>query len=125
MDSLIMYHTPSIKGMNEHGCARMQLNIFVLQQNLKNIEPYASLTRSISFFDLFTAGPDAIIARAKENDGQGIKDLGLGYDELKLLIELCYSNDLGGERTDAALQAKRGLDDHLLQLSECMYQAGK
>jgi exocyst complex component 4 len=125
MDTLIMHHTPSIKVMNEHGCARMQLNIFVLQQNLKNIEPDASLTRSINFFDLFTTGPDAIIARARDHDGQEIRALGLGYDELKQLIELWYSNDLVGERREAALQAKKGLDEHLQQLSELMQHADR
>lgn len=105
--------------MNENGCGRMQLDILVIQQNLKNLEPRAQLARSALYFDFFSAGPDAIIAKVK---GTGGNDLGYTYDELKALVELCYSEALASERRDIATQAKRGLDDHLLQLSEHLWQ---
>lgn len=106
--------------MNKNGCSLMQLNILVLQQNLKNIEPNGSLQFSAAFFDLFDSGPDGIVAKAKENQG---KDIGFSYEEMKALIELCYSERLQSDRREVVLQAKRGLDDHLLQINEYMWQS--
>lgn len=162
----------------------MQLNMLVLQQNLKNIEPEtATLTRSAKYFELFIAGPDAIVAKAKEDatatagngvgaaaskgddddDEKGREDEGgqaaaaarggheneerggravvgggggggggargegegnvkFSHDELKFLIELCYSESLSSERRDAAVQANRALNEHLLLLSEQTWQ---
>lgn len=120
MDQLLVHHAGKIPIMNENGCGRMQLNILVLQQNLKNIEPNALLTRSAQLFDYFAAGPDAIIARARESSGN---NMGFTYDELKPIIELCYSEALNSPRRELAVQARRGLDDHLLQLSEHMWQS--
>lgn len=119
-DTLLVANASHIKNMNENGCGRMQLDILVFQQNLKNIEPEAVLSRCTSFYDMFLAGADAIVARARETGG---KDLGFGYEELKCLIELCYSEQLNSERRDQAVMAKRKMDDHLLQLSEHMWQS--
>ncbi|KAI9843457.1 MAG: hypothetical protein M1837_006303 [Sclerophora amabilis] len=123
---------PRIASMNNHGADRMQLNILVLQQNLKNIEhepPSVSLNRSARFFDLFLEGPDAILAKVKEGGGpsHGNEDDGtifdFSYDELKALVELCYSEPLASERRDVAMQAKRQLNDRLLVLSEHLWQS--
>jgi exocyst complex component 4 len=103
--------------MNAHGCGRLQLNILVLQQNLKNVEPDALLSRSALYFDMFTAGPEAIVQAAKT---QG-KELGFTYDEMRVLMELCYSEGLRSERRDVAVQAKRGLDENVLSLSEYLW----
>lgn len=45
-------------------------------------------------------------------------DLGFSYEELKVLVELCYSENLASERREVAVQAKRQLNDQLLALSE-------
>lgn len=124
--------------MNENGCARMQLNILVLQQNLKNTEPGASLARAAAYFDLFMAGPDAVVERAREyaerrraGRGGGVSregDRGAGeftYEDLKALVELCYSDAAESERREVVMQAKRGMDDHLVQLSEHMWETGQ
>lgn len=97
----------------------MQLNILVLQQNLRNVEPNALLFHGGRFFDLFTAGPDAIIGEVQKTGG---KDLGLSYEELKAIIELCYSVSLSSSRREISIQAQRNLSDHLLQLSEHLWQ---
>jgi exocyst complex component 4 len=94
----------------------MQLNILVLQQNLRNIEPAALLPLSARFFDLFADGPAEIIKRAKEEQGN------LSYERLKVLVELCYSEGLASKRREVAMQAKRGLGEHLLLLSEALWQ---
>ncbi|KAF1813168.1 putative exocyst complex component sec8 [Eremomyces bilateralis CBS 781.70] len=120
MDQVLVHNAAKIPVMNDNGCGRMQLNILVLQQNLKNIEPNALLSRSAQLFDYFAAGPDEIIAQAKESSG---KDMGFSYDELKPIIELYYSEALQSTRREMAVQARRGLDDHLLQLSEHMWQS--
>ncbi|KAF2488636.1 hypothetical protein BU16DRAFT_586867 [Lophium mytilinum] len=116
--ALLHFSSHNIKRMNAAGCGRMQLNILVLQQNLKNVEALALLPRSAAYFDFFTAGPDAIIKRAKETGEEG---LGYSYEELKGLVELCYSEPLGSERREVAMQAKRAEGDCLLQLSEVMW----
>ena len=120
MDQAILMNSSRIQVMNENGCRRMQLNILVLQQNLRNIEPKALLTRSATFFNFFSTRPDAIIARAKETGGKGLE---FSYDELKVLVELCYSDAMSSPRREVAMQAKRNMDDHLLQLSEHLWQS--
>ncbi len=120
LDQLIVTNASSLKAVNSNGCERMQLNILVLQQNLKNIEKGITLSRSTHFFQLFTEGPEAIVAKAKETGGKGLE---FNYDELKVLVELCYSEALNSSRRDVAMQAKKGLSDHLLQLSEALWQS--
>ncbi|KAL9091930.1 MAG: hypothetical protein Q9165_004682 [Trypethelium subeluteriae] len=127
MDALLLHAAARVNTMNEHGCGRMQLGILVLQQNLKNIEPTASLHRSAEFFALFSQGPDAVVGRAKEAQAAREKGEELGavvfsYDEMKVLVELCYSEAVRGDKRDVAVSAKRAMDDHLLQLSEYMWQ---
>lgn len=119
LDRLLVANASHIQAMNLNGCGRMQLNILVLQQNLKNIEGDVALVRCAQFFELFTEGPDTIVAKAKETHG---KDLGFSYEELKVLIELCYSEGVNSARREVAVAAKRALSDHLLALSEHMWQ---
>ncbi|KAF2261134.1 hypothetical protein CC78DRAFT_471143 [Lojkania enalia] len=122
MDAYLLTLSRKIKDMNANGCALMQLNILVLQQNLKNIEPDAELPSSTLFFDMFTAGPDAIVARAKEHGKDfGVKGGAFGYETVKGLLELCYAERLGSERREVGVQARRGLDAQLLEISEFMY----
>lgn len=122
MDLTIISLTPLLKpSINQAGCSRLQLNVFVLQQNLKNIEPDASLERSIMFFDLFMAGPETIVEKVKENEGKEMKDVGFGFEECKTLLELCYGEKLASQRRETVVQARRGLDEALLSLSEFMW----
>ncbi|KAF2087512.1 hypothetical protein K490DRAFT_41238 [Saccharata proteae CBS 121410] len=116
-DDLLVKNASRIKAMNANGCGRMSLNILVLQQNLKNIESDAILAKATQYYGLFTAGPDKVIEMAK-GEGQPFT-----YEELKVLVELYYSETIGSERREQALQAKRALNDHLLQLSEHMWQS--
>jgi exocyst complex component 4 len=127
MDIHLFQISKRITSMNSNGCELMQLNILVLQQNLKNIEPNAELRYSALFFDLFTAGAEAVVQRAKsEGKGFGLGDSAIaaelfGYDTVKGLVELCYSEKLGSERREVGVQAKRQLDTHLLEISEALY----
>ena len=118
LDYVLVTNASTISVMNLNGCGRMQLNILVLQQNLKSIEDDAALSRSAQFFQLFTEGADDIVIKAKETGG---KELQFNLEELKVLVELCHSEGLQSPQRDIATQAKRALNDHLLQLSESMW----
>jgi exocyst complex component 4 len=109
--------------MNSNGSGRMQLNILVLQQNLKNIEEGVNLARASNYYSLFDQGTDAIIKKAKQD-----KDAQVGgdpndpdhfsYDELKGLVELCHSEQLAHPERGIATAARRRMDDRLAELSE-------
>ncbi|KAH4273649.1 exocyst complex component Sec8 [Parastagonospora nodorum] len=119
---LLSLCTSRIARMNTNGCAHMQLNILVLQQNLKNVEEGAELPNAALFFDLFTAGPDAIVARAKQHG----KDFGvpggmLNESSVKKLLEMTYEERLTGDNRESSVSAKRQLDAQLLEISEFMY----
>lgn len=118
LDHVLVTNASHIPVMNGHGCGRMQLNILVLQQNLKSIEDKATLSRSARFYEYFSEGADAIVSRAKKTGGKGMD---FNLEELKVLVELCYSEALQSQQRDVAMQAKRALNDHQLQLSESMW----
>ena len=120
IDNLLVTNASQISLMNNNGCERMQLNILVLQQNLKSVESGVSLTRSAQFYDYFRQGADAIVERAKETGG---KDLGFTLEEVKVLVTLCYSAALQSQQRDVAAQAKKALSDHQLQLAEYMWNS--
>ena len=118
VDSLIVIDAAKIKVMNLNGCERMQLNILVLQQNLKSVEKDVVLAKSAQFFEYFHQGPKAVVEKAKETGG---KDMGLNLEEMKILIELCYSEALQSDQRDEAAHAKRDMGDDILQLTEYMW----
>jgi exocyst complex component 4 len=119
---LLSLCTQKIERMNTNGCALMQLNILVLQQNLKNIEDGATLPFAALFFDLFTAGPDAIVARAKQHGRDyGVPGEMFGEQEVKKLLQMTYEEKVNDQNREASVQAKRALDAQLLEISEFMY----
>ena len=120
LDNILVTNASQITIMNLNGCERMQLNILVLQQNLKSVESGVALTRSAMFFDFFIQGAEAIIEKAKATGG---KDMGFSLEELKVLVELCYSEALQSQHRDIAAQARKALSDHLLELSESMWNS--
>ena len=106
--------------LNANGCALLQLNVLVLQQNLKNIEARASLSRASEFLTLFASGADAIVKRAQETGG---KDLGFSYDEMNALIRLCFSERMASSEQNDAVQAKRQHDEKAFELTQYMWQS--
>lgn len=120
LDRLLVTNAFQIAAMNLNGCGRMQLNILVLQQNLKTIEDDVTLARSAQYFGLFHEGADAIIALARASGG---KDLEFTLEELKVLVKLCYSEGLQSQQRELVMQAKKGLDDHEYQLTEKMWNS--
>jgi len=124
IDSFLVTNAGMVGAMNGFGCGRMQLNILVLQQNLKNIEKDVSLDRAAKYYDLFTDGADAVVAKAKEGSGESSEvKQNFNYDELKTLVELCYSEQVASPERGISTVARRRMDEHLLQLSEYMWQS--
>jgi exocyst complex component 4 len=75
---------------------------------------------------LFDRGPDAIVEKAKEDkekQGEGGFAETFTYEELKALMELCFSEGVSNRDRGIASAAKRRLDDKLLGLSEHMWQS--
>ncbi|KAI9829625.1 MAG: hypothetical protein M1826_005515 [Phylliscum demangeonii] len=141
VDTMLVRNAGQIGAMNRTGCDRMRLNMLVLQQNLNSIDrghgdghpphPHSVFHRSPEYFDLFLAGPDAILRQAAEEKkssggggggGDGTPFV-FGYDALKVLLELCYSENLASDRREVAVQAKKALNDHLFALSEQTWEA--
>lgn len=127
VDTVLVRNAALVGTMNRNGCGRMQLNVLVLQQNLKAVEGEGevSLGRSVRFFDFFMEGAEAVVQRARDaadanKDGGG---LGFSLEEMKVLVELCYSEGLRSSQREVAVQAKRGLSEHLLVLSEVLWNA--
>jgi exocyst complex component 4 len=124
IDTFLVTNAGMVEAMNANGCGRMQLNILVLQQNLKNIETDVNLDRAAKFFDLYNQGPDAVVKQAEQQrgKGEGEKEL-FSYDELKTLVELCYSEQFSSPERGISTAAKRATAAHTLQLSEYMWQS--
>jgi exocyst complex component 4 len=114
--------------MNDKGCNRMQLNILVLQQNLKNVEDGTELTKAASYFSLFERGADAIIEKAREyKDRHGMGTLAIdpnsfSYRELKSLVELCYSEQMANPERGITSAARRQLDEKFARLNEFRWE---
>lgn len=131
INSYLIRKASATAPMNAKGCGRMQLNILVLQQNLKNIESGVDLVRAANYFELFDQGVKAIIEKAKAdaqatNDQEGDANANnnkFTYDELKTLVELVYSEQLADAERGVAGAARRQMADTLLGLSEAMWQA--
>lgn len=142
--SYLVANAPMAAPVNARGSGRMQLNILVLQQNLKNIEAGVDLARAANYWALFDGGADAIVAKAKADaektaaaegataeagaGGGGAAATGrdpdrFTYDELKALIELCYSEPLASKERGIENNARRMMGDKLLELSEHMWQS--
>jgi len=116
MDHILVSQASAIKILNQDGVDRMQRNILVLQQNLKNIDVSVDLGRASRFYSLYGGGMEDLIASAKAGK------LEFTYDELKVIVELYFSEAMNNRReSSSALQARRSLNENLLALSEIMW----
>ena len=152
IDRVFVACTRYIGAMNENGALRLQLDVLVLQQNLKNIiiDPSAelgasdlapqevvALPRSAKFLDWFLDGAEKALDYAKDEKeafaAQGSKALSAGngepftYEELRVLVDLCFSEILRGprgvENREDFMAAKKASADALLRLNEVMWDA--
>ncbi|KAF9894046.1 hypothetical protein FE257_009019 [Aspergillus nanangensis] len=158
IDQTFVSATRHIGAMNENGALRLQLDVLVLQQNLKNIivdpvvdmandpalkseiaehNEIVALPRSAKFLDWFMEGAENALDYAKEEKEafaeQPDTALAAGngepfsYDELKVLIDLSFSDLLrgprGAENREDFMSAKRASADALLRLNEVMWDS--
>lgn len=127
INSYLVVNAKLASPMNEKGCGRMQLNILVLQQNLKNVEEGVDLARAANYYALFDKGPDAIVEKAKGDRGRKHEDGPavdvFTYEELKALMGLCFSEPMADRERGIASSARRRMEDRLLKLSEHMGQS--
>ncbi|EAW12820.1 exocyst subunit SEC8 [Aspergillus clavatus NRRL 1] len=157
IDQAFVSSTRHIGAMNENGALRLQLDVLVLQQNLKNIiiEPTSdaaqdpttqepehphevvALPRSAKFLDWFLDGAEKALEYAKDEKElfatQGEQALAAGngepltYGELKVLVDLCFSDVLRGPRgadnREDFMAAKKASADALLNLNEIMWDS--
>ena len=80
------------------------------------------LTSSALYFDLFLTGPTSILSHVRERKSAN-KEVGYSYDELRTLVELCFSARLRGEDREESVRARKGLQDCLLGLGEGMWDS--
>lgn len=152
--------------INTNGALKLQIDVHVLQQNLKNIivckpegdgpqnsspnqlvrqtsMPFMSrneqiaLPRTAKFLDWFLAGAKAALAHAraeketfdhltsdeKKEKLMNDEETPFSYEELKLLVELCYSAalkapDAGEADRENFIAAKKGREESLAILDE-------
>lgn len=151
IDRVFVASTRYIGALNENGALRLQLDVLVLQQNLKNIiidptsesaadsapHEMVALPRSAKFLDWFLEGAEKALDYGQEEKeafaAQGDKALAAGngepftYDELRVLVDLCFSEILRGPRGTESredfMSAKKASADALLRLNEIMWDA--
>lgn len=91
----------AIPAMNAYGNARMQLNVLVLQQSLKNVQSDASLEKAARFYGLAERGAEAVLQEGSSNE--------FAKGDLKALLRLCWDQDRDGKAgTVDELVAKLG-----------------
>ena len=66
-DTALIRLANTVTAMDAHGNARMQLNILVLQQNLKDIEKESSLIGAAQYWELFEEGPEGVAQAVRED----------------------------------------------------------
>ncbi|GMF70947.1 unnamed protein product [Aspergillus oryzae var. brunneus] len=158
IDHVFIARAHLIGAMNENGALRLQLDVLVLQQNLKNIivdpavdtdeeesarrayeqhREIVALPRSAKFLDWFLEGAEKALDYAKDEKElfatHPEKALAAGngepftYDELRILVDLCFSDILkgprGAENREEFMAAKKASADALLRLNEIMWDS--
>jgi exocyst complex component 4 len=153
IDKLMVTGADNILVMNANGAEKMRVDAMVVQQNLRGLlasvtsmssnlrsdnataqglgisssqaiqeEEEALLTLTQEYYTLFLSGPDEIIKYIQDVKSQG-HDVGYTYDELRTLIELCFSEKMRGEDREESVKARKGLGEVLLSLGEGMWDS--
>ena len=153
VDNLMVTGADNILVMNANGAERMRVDAMVVQQNLRgllaSVNPTSSSTLSPTtsgqglgissaeasqndddallvstqqYYTLFLSGPDEIIRYIKDAKATG-RHVGYTYDELRTLIELCYSEKLRGDDREESVKARKRMGEVLLSLGEGMWDS--
>jgi exocyst complex component 4 len=153
VDKAMVTYADNILVMNANGAEKMRVDAMVVQQNLRGIlatvtktddsgqpstadtkglgissdqisstDDDALLTSTQQYYTLFLSGPDEIIKYIRTSKASGVP-VGYTYDELRTLIELCYSEKLRGEDREDSVKARKKMGDVLLSLGEGMWDS--
>ncbi|RMD43530.1 hypothetical protein DV735_g1603, partial [Chaetothyriales sp. CBS 134920] len=139
VDNYMVAGADNILVMNANGAEKLRVDAIVMQQNLRGITADTSehrgglgspvenglgitqdgagagaarqddgrLSRTHQYYTLFLDGPDQVI----------------DYDELRTLIELCWSEKLRGEDREESVRARKRSGDVLLELGELIWDS--
>lgn len=129
VDDVILAHAGHIGLINAHGAKRWAINVSCLAQALKGIDIPATpddrdvladgiLGRSTRFFDLLASGPERIVKEASRPGAQSFS-----YDQLRVLMELWFSEQLASPERGISGIARRRMDELLLKVNEILWQA--
>ncbi|RMZ83762.1 hypothetical protein DV738_g1041, partial [Chaetothyriales sp. CBS 135597] len=139
VDNYMVAGADNILVMNANGAEKLRVDAIVMQQNLRGITADASehrgglgspvenglgivqasgmaepddgrLTRTHQYYTLFLDGPDQVIKFIKEKKERK-EPIGYSYDELRTLIELCWSEKLRGEDREESVRARKRSGD--------------
>jgi exocyst complex component 4 len=131
IDQTLLSLACTITLLTSPGLGKLRRIILTLSQNLKHFTPQpqdALLNRSLEYFSLFSLGPAQFIQWAKETHGNGYD-----YDEMKTMLGLLYSEQMGKTRISAggitgsqsgrekSLGVRRAYNDCLIQLNEALW----
>ena len=153
VDKVMVTGADNVVVMNANGAEKMRVDAMVVQQNLRGLlasvtptslapEPTSTpakglgissaeslqndndalLTSTQQYYTLFLSGPDEIINFIRDAKAAG-QDVGYTYDELRTLIELCYSEKLRGEDREESVKARKKMGGVLLSLGEGMWDS--
>ncbi|RMZ86035.1 hypothetical protein DV737_g303, partial [Chaetothyriales sp. CBS 132003] len=151
VDNYMVIGADNILVMNANGAEKLRVDAIVVQQNLRGIAAGASerrgglnaptenglgivqdsdtaerdegkLTRTYQYYTLFLDGPDQVINFIKEKKAKN-DPIGYTYDELRTLIELCWSEKLRGEDREESVRARKRSGEVLLGLGELIWDS--
>lgn len=132
IDQTLLSLASTITLLTTPGLSKLRRIILTLSQNLKHLTSTpqdAILTRSLEYFSLFTLGPTEFIKWAKETGGRGYD-----YDEMKTMLGLLYSEQMGKARfsggsgslsgqsgREKSLGVRRAYNECLIELNEALW----
>ena len=131
IDQALLSLASTIQILTTPGLAKLRRIILALSQNLKHLTPSpedALLNHSLEYFSLFNLGPTEFVKWAKETGGKGYD-----YDEMKTMLGLLYSEQLGRARVSAggsisgqsgrerSLGIRRAYNECLIELNEALW----
>lgn len=117
LENLIILGSKKLSRVNANGIKRIMLNIFVLQQMLRNIMKNPELinfNKSSIFFEMFTQNDVTLLESINEQHNK----LGLKEDDFKNLARLIYSEKL----VDGGSSFNRGKYNDLLKKIQQIYE---
>ena len=80
------------------------------------------LASTHQYYTLFLDGPDEVIGFLKQRKAKS-EQTGYTYDELRTLIELCFSEKLRGEDREESVKARKRSGEVLLGLGELVWDS--